>query len=153
MKRVKICLACSPGGHWRQMQLAIGSIPNDYDCYWLTFKIKSTEVAMRNKEHVFLRDVQMHKKWTLIINAIQSLFWLIIKRPNVVISTGAGVAVPTIFFAKKIFNAKVIYITSAANVTDCSRTPIWAEKYSDVFYIQWEEMKTLFPNATYIGVL
>ncbi|MFI3297744.1 MAG: hypothetical protein R3Y59_08995 [bacterium] len=153
MKRVKICLACSVGGHWRQLQLAVGDIPKERDCYWLTYKTKSTKIGMKSEEHVFLRNFQPHNKWSLIVNCMQSLFWLLVKRPNVIISTGAGVAVPTIYFGKKLFNAKVIYIASAANVTNCSRTPIWAEKYSDAFFIQWEEMKELFPNATHIGVL
>ncbi len=153
MKRIKICLACSPGGHWHQLQLAVGDIPKDYNCYWLTFKVKSTEVALKNTEHLFLVDFQTSKKWTMVINFIQSLFWIVVKRPNVVITTGAGVAVPTIFLAKRLLNAKIIYIVSAANVTECSKTPLWAEKYSDEFYIQWEELKEIFPNAVNIGVL
>lgn len=108
---------------------------------------------MKNEEHVFIKNFQPHSKWSLIVNCIQSIFWLAVKRPNVIISTGAGVAVPTIYFAKKLFGSKIIYIASAANVTTCSRTPIWAEKYSDEFYIQWDEMKEIFPNAINIGVL
>ena len=29
MNKVKICLACSAGGHLRELQLAIGDIPNN----------------------------------------------------------------------------------------------------------------------------
>lgn len=153
MERVKICLACSAGGHWRQLQLAIGNIPKDYDCYWLMHRTKSTVAAMKNEKHIFLVNLQMHKKWTIVVNLIQTIFWLIIKRPNVIISTGAGIAVPTIFLAKKFLKAKIIYVTSAANVTNPSQTPIWAEKYSDEFYVQWDELKEIFPNAINIGVL
>ncbi len=153
MKRVKICLACSPGGHWRQMQLAIGNIPEEYDCYWLTQRTKTTVAAMKDQEHVFVEKFLLVKKWTILVNAIQSLFWLIVKRPDVIISTGAGDTIPTIYLGKKFFKTKIIYITSAANVTESSKAPLWAEKYSDVFCIQWDEMKEIFPKAINIGVL
>ena len=131
----KICLACSAGGHLRELQLAIGDIPNNWNCYWLTLKTTSTKAFMKD------------------INCIQAIFWVLIKRPNVIITTGAGVAVPTVFFAKKLLKSKVIFINSAADVTHASKTPIWIEKYADLFLVQWEEMKTIFPNAICCGVL
>ena len=109
----KICLACSAGGHLRELQLAIGDIPNNWNCYWLTLKTTSTKAFMKDKEHVFLVNFQPAKKWSLIINCIQAIFWVLIKRPNVIITTGAGVAVPTVFFAKKLLKSKVIFINSA----------------------------------------
>ena len=105
----KICLACSAGGHLRELQLAIGDIPNNWNCYWLTLKTTSTKAFMKDKEHVFLVNFQPAKKWSLIINCIQAIFWVLIKRPNVIITTGAGVAVPTVFFAKKLLKSKVIF--------------------------------------------
>ena len=83
----KICLACSAGGHLRELQLAIGDIPNNWNCYWLTLKTTSTKAFMKDKEHVFLVNFQPAKKWSLIINCIQAIFWVLIKRPNVIITT------------------------------------------------------------------
>ena len=78
---------------------------------------------------------------------------MIVKKPDVIITTGAGVTVPTVFFAKKLLGTKVIFINSAADVTHASKTPVWIEKYADLFLVQWEEMKEIFPNAIHIGVL
>lgn len=108
---------------------------------------------MKGKEHVFLVNFQPSKRWTLFVNAFQALFWVLIKRPNVIITTGAGVAVPTVFFAKKLLGAKVVFINSAADVTEPSRTPVWIEKYADLFLVQWEDMLKVFPQATCCGVL
>lgn len=152
-KQPKICLACSAGGHLRELQLAIGNIPEEWNCYWLTLKTTSTKAFMRDKEHVFLTNFQPAKKWTLFVNCFQSIFWILVKRPNVIITTGAGVTVPTVFFAKKLLKTKIIFINSAADVTHASKTPVWIEKYADLFLVQWEEMKEIFPNATHIGVL
>jgi beta-1,4-N-acetylglucosaminyltransferase len=152
-KRPTICLACSAGGHLRELQLAIGDIPNRWHCYWLTLKTTSTKAFLKDKEHVFLTNFQPQKKWTLIINCFQAIFWVLIKRPDAIITTGAGVTVPTVFFAKKLLKTKIIFINSAADVTHASKTPIWIEKYADLFLVQWEDMKKIFPNATCIGVL
>ena len=152
-KRPKICLACSAGGHLRELQLAVGNIPEDYHCYWLTLKTTSTRAFMKDKEHVFLTNFQPAKKWTLIVNCIQAVWWVIVKRPDVIITTGAGVAVPTVFFAKKLLKTKVIFINSAADVTSPSRTPVWIERYADLFLVQWEDMLKVFPKAICCGVL
>lgn len=75
-KSPKICLACSAGGHLRELQLAIGAIPEQWDCYWLTLKTTSTKAFMADKEHVFLVNFQPAKKWTLIVNCLQVIFCL-----------------------------------------------------------------------------
>src|SRR5690606_7452578 len=133
MKRnkIKICLTCSAGGHFHQLLLAIKDI--DADFYWVLYKTKHTEKIMKTKKHYFIRNLIFEKKVTYLINFIQSFIILLIERPNIIISTGAGVSVPTIFLGKKIFNIKIIYICSAANVSEPSRTPLWAYKYSDLF--------------------
>ncbi len=146
-------MACSAGGHLRELQLAIGTIPQDYDCYWLTLKTPSTKAFMADKEHVFLQNFQPHRKWTLFVNAAQALFWVFVKRPDVIITTGAGVCVPTIAFAKKFLRTKVIFVNSAADVTHASKTPVWIEPYADLFLVQWPEMQTIFPHAICCGVL
>ena len=149
----KICLASSAGGHLRELQLAIGDIPERYRCYWLTLETTSTKAFMKDKEHVFLTNFQPAKKWTLVVNCLQALFWVVIKRPDVIITTGAGVAVPTVFFAKKLLGTKIIFVNSAADVTHASKTPLWIERYADLFLVQWEDMKQIFPDSICCGVL
>ena len=153
MKRKKICLACSAGGHLRELQLAIGDIPEHWDCYWLTLKTTSTKDFLKDKEHVFLQNFQPQRKWTLLVNAVQALFWVLVKRPKVIITTGAGVTVPTVWFAKKLLKTKIVFVNSAADVTHASKTPLWIEKYADLFLVQWKEMLSIFPKATCCGVL
>ena len=149
----RICLASSAGGHLRELQLAIGSIPNDYHCYWLTLPTIATKAFMRNKEHVFLTNFQPAKIWTLFANAIPALLWVLLKRPTCIITTGAGVCIPTIAFAKKLLGTKILFVNSAADVTHASKTPIWIENKADLFLVQWEEMKKIFPKAICCGVL
>ena len=149
----RICLASSAGGHLRELQLAIEDIPEKYHCYWLTLPTTCTKAFMADKEHVFLTNFQPKKKWTLFANAIPALWWVLTKRPTCIITTGAGVCIPTIGFARKLLGTKVLFVNSAADVTHASKTPIWIEKYADLFLVQWKEMLNIFPNAICCGVL
>lgn len=97
----KICLACSAGGHLRELQLAIGDIPNNWNCYWLTLKTTSTKAFMKDKEHVFLVNFQPAKKWSLIINCIQAIFWVLIKTPKCYHNNGSWSSCTYCFLCKK----------------------------------------------------
>ena len=147
-------MACCPGGHFAELRLATKDIDEaDYDIYWLTFRNQHLRSFLQGRRYHFVINVDPHKKWTWVVNALQSLCYLLLERPDVVISTGSGMAFPTIYFGKKLLGAKVIYVCSAADVTSPSRTPAAAYHHSDLFCVQWMEMLTVFPNAKYIGVL
>ena len=150
MKKTKICMACCPGGHFTELRLATQDVDESlFDIYWLTFKSEHLKSFLSTRKYHFVINVIPSRKWTWAVNALQSLWFLFIERPNCIISTGSG----TIFFGKLFFKCKVIYICSAADVTSSSRTPERAYRYCDLFCVQWPEMMKVFPNAKYIGVL
>lgn len=150
----KICLTCSAGGHFQQMRLATDSLPRDkYDFYWLMMESKHLQNFFKDKRLITVTNTEVDHKWTFVVNALQSLWYLLKERPDVIISTGAGVSFPTIFFGKLLFRCKIIYICSAANVTKPSRTPFKAYPLSDLFLVQWPETLEFFPKAKYIGTL
>lgn len=153
-KKIKICLTCSAGGHFQQMRLAIDNLSREkYEYYWLMHKSKHLTSFFKDKRLITVTNTDPKCKWTYLVNAVQSLWYLMKEKPQVIISTGAGVSFPTIFFGKFFLACKVIYICSAANVTEPSRTPYQAYKYSDLFLVQWPEMLEIFLNAIYVGVL
>lgn len=152
-KKIKICLACNGGGHFQQLMLALQWLPTEeYELYWITDKAEHLKRTLKNKKHYCLVNPSMNKFYW-IINSLQALYYLFKETPDIIISTGAGVAFPTIFFGKKIFKSRIIFICSAANVTKPSRVPYKAYPISDLFLVQWPEMLKIFPNAKYIGVL
>lgn len=147
-------MACCPGGHFAELRLATKDIDEDeYDIYWLTFRSAHLKTFLKDRRHHYVINVKPRSKWTWAVNALQSLWFLIKERPDCIISTGSGMAYPTILFGKKLLGSKVIYVCSAADVTSPSRTPAAAYKHSDLFCVQWEEMTEVFPEAKYIGVL
>lgn len=76
---------------------------------------------------------------------------ILFKNPaEVVITTGAAVAVPICIYAK-IFGKKVIYIESMARITSPSKTGLLMYKIADLFIVQWKELLDFFPKAVYGG--
>lgn len=151
IKNPRVCLICSHGGHLHELHEAIDAIDFS-NSYWVTFKTIRTEKDFLGCDHFFVIDPVI-SKFKYMINACQSLFHLLKFRPKVVISTGAGIALPTILLAKFFFKSKIIFIESAASVNDLSRTGHFLYGKVDLFLVQWEELQRKFSKSKYIGIL
>ena len=146
----KICCISSHGGHLHELMQATRGVEGDK--YWVTFSTPHTRKLLADKPHHFVIDPVVSKP-KFILNALQSLYHLIGERPGVVISTGAGIAVPTMLLAKWMLKAKIIYVESAAAVVEPSRTGRFMYPRADLFLIQWESLREFYSNAKYTGVL
>lgn len=60
------------------------------------------------------------------------------------------VAFPMAYLAK-IFRKKLIYIETFARIKDGTRTGKIMYEKADLFIIQWEDLKSVYPNAIYGG--
>lgn len=149
-KQKKICLISSHGGHLHELTEAVQNVRGNM--YWVTFRTKHTEALLKDKRHYFVID-PVTSKPKFLLNAFQSLYHILRERPEVIISTGAGMAIPTMLLGKFLLGSKIIYVESAAAVIEPSRTGQFMYKYADLFLIQWESLKTFYPNAKYVGVL
>lgn len=146
----KICLVSSHGGHLHEIISATKGVVGDM--YWVTYKTPHTEALLAQKRHYFIID-PVTSKVKFIFNAVESLWHLFRERPDVIISTGAGIAIPTMLIGKYLFHSKIIYVESAAAVVEPSRTGRFIYPHSDLFLIQWEELRKFYPKAKYVGVL
>lgn len=150
MASLKICLISSHGGHLRELMNATDNVKGDK--YFVTHRTRHTEDVLSCQRHYFIIDP--HKsRFKFMSNAIQALKHIIKEKPDLIISTGAGIAVPTILIAKYLFKTKVIFIESAANVVNPSKTGRFLYRYADLFLIQWRGLKGQYPKAQYCGLV
>ena len=86
----------------------------------------------------------------LISNTFCSLriYWK--ERPDVIICTGVLAMIPMCLICK-LFGKKLIYIESFAKVTSPTQTGKFLYKFADQFYVQWPQMKEIYPNAICLG--
>lgn len=147
----KLCFASSTGGHFEQLMM-LKSLMQKYESIIITEK---SQYSVENKEikTYYLHQVNRKEKTLalkLISNSFKVLKIFIKENPDVVISTGALATIPVCVIAK-LFRKKVIFIESFAKINSPTLTGKLVYKFADQFYVQWEEMKKIYPNAIYKG--
>jgi len=147
---MKVCLACSGGGHLTEI-LFIRPFYKKHEHFFVTFKRPNTINLTKNERVHFIIDPKRNPI-KLIKNIIQSFKIIIEERPDVIISTGAGVAVPICYFGK-LFGTKVIFIESFARIEKPGFAGRLVYPISDLFIVQWERLLEFYPKAVYGGLL
>ena len=87
-----------------------------------------------------------------LLSAAQAMVALVRARPQAVISTGPGPAVPASLLAK-LLGVKVIYIETGSRVFTLSASGKILYRFADLFFVQWPELLSLCPKAIYAGRL
>lgn len=72
------------------------------------------------------------------------------EKPDLIISSGAAVAVP-FFYVGKLFGAKTVYIEVFDRMDKPTLTGKLVYPITDLFVVQWEEMKKVYPKAINLG--
>lgn len=155
MKKKKVMFISSTGGHLSEL-MQLKSIFHNYDYQIITEKTKSNmSLKGRYKSRIkFLifgtKDHIITYPFRLLGNCFKSLYFYFLFQPDVIVTTGAHTAGPMCCIGK-IFGSKIIYVESFANINTKTITGRLIYHFADLFLVQWEEMKTLYPNAVYGG--
>ena len=89
-------------------------------------------------------------KVELIKNTFLAIKVLRKEKPDLIISSGAAVAVP-FFYLGKLFGAKLVYIEVFDRIDKSTMTGKMVYPITDKFIVQWEEMKKVYPKAVNLG--
>lgn len=147
----KICFIASSGGHYEQL-LMLKPLMQEFDSFVVTEKTSYGATAKGQKMYYLYQVNRKEKTFILymLLNALKSLSIFLKERPDVVICTGVLATIPMCLLAK-LFGRQLIYIESFAKVKSPTETGKLMYKFADQFYVQWETMLEIYPNAIYIG--
>lgn len=134
----------SGGGHLKELLDAIPSY-NSLKQHYITFRNGHTENFLKNKEHSFIIDPHV-SKFKYLINFFQSLVLYLKLRPKVIVSTGAGIAIPFLLLGF-FFGSKIIFIESGARISNPSKTGQFLYRYSDLFIVQYAPLQKIYPKS------
>lgn len=156
MKKIKVIFIASSGGHLTQL-LNLAPAFEKFDSFLITEKDISTSKIHYNDLKVFyLPETRKNSIFKYIFENVKSLLFSIYYffkiRPNVVISSGAGICVYMCYLAK-LFHRKVIFIETYAALQGKSKAGKLIYPIADRFYVQWESMKKYYPKAIFKGTL
>ena len=73
-------------------------------------------------------------------------------RPDVVVSAGAGVAVP-FFVTARALGVRTVYLEVYDRIDLPTMTGKLCYPFTDLFLLQWEEQRTSYPKGRVIGSL
>ncbi|HJU48349.1 MAG TPA: PssD/Cps14F family polysaccharide biosynthesis glycosyltransferase [Gaiellaceae bacterium] len=144
-----VLLVCSSGGHLLQM-LALRDAWGPYSHVWVTFDKSDARSLLRGERVV-------HAHWPTnrsIKNLLRNLLvaWRTLRdvRPQVMLTTGAGVAVPFAWLAR-LRRVQVVYIESFTRIEGPSLTCRLVAPVAQRVYAQWPELTHVVRKARYAG--
>lgn len=143
----KICLISSSGGHYEQLKM-LAPLGEKNETFWITedadFSAKADyyllQTGLKDKKFIF----------KMIVNLFKTIGIWHKEKPDYVITTGTVIVLPMAILAK-LFHKKLIYIETFARVYDGTRAGRLMYRFADLFIIQWESLKEIYPNAIYGG--
>ena len=118
----KIMLVCSSGGHFKYAQGLKPFLEQHQDRCWVTFKKADTESQFKaDRERVYWAYSPTNRNLpNLIRNLILAFKVLNYEKPDLVLSTGAGIAVPFLLVAKFLYKSKTVFIESKTRLKKLS---------------------------------
>ncbi len=146
---MKVCLVGSSGGHLTHLYM-LKPFWQDKQRFWVTFDKEDARSLLEGETMYPCYFPTNRSLKALLINT--RLAWKVLRRekPDLILSSGAAVAVP-FFYLGKLFGAKVVYLEVFDRIDKPTMTGKLVYPIADAFIVQWEEMKQVYPKAVNFG--
>jgi len=146
---IPVLLVASPGGHLLQL-LALRSAWEDYPRAWVTLDRADTHGLLAGEHVFFARGPTNRNIRNLVRNLVLARRIVREVRPRVIITTGAGVAVPFAWLGR-LAGAQVIYIESLSRIDTASLSCRMISPIASRVYGQWPEFVDVVRRARFAG--
>lgn len=148
-KNLKICLVGSSGGHLTHLYM-LKPIWSKNKRFWVTFNKVDANSLLKDEKVYHCYFPTNRNIFNLIRNTFVAIKVLRKEKPNLIISSGAAVAVP-FFYIGKIMGAKTVYIEVFDRIDKPTLTGKLVHPVTDKFIVQWDEMKKVYKNSINLG--
>lgn len=149
IEEIKICLVGSSGGHLTHLY-QLKRFWENKKRFWVTFDKEDARSILENEKVYNCYYPTNRNLKNLIKNTFVALKVLRKEKPDIIISSGAAIAVP-FFYLGKIFGAKTVYIEVFDRIDKPTLTGKLVYPVTDKFIVQWEEMKKVYKKAENFG--
>ena len=147
---MKLAVIASSGGHIFEM-FCLKEFWQDKDHFWVSFPTQDAQYMLRNESKVYWAA---HPTVRNIPNLLRNLLLapriLRKERPDMLVTTGSGVAAPFIWWAK-VLGIRTVFVESITRITELSLTGRLVYPFVDAFLVQWEELAEKHPKAQFHG--
>lgn len=146
---MKVLLVCSPGGHLQQM-LALEPAWRAMERSWVTLEGADVEYLLADERTTIGHGPTNRSLGSLVRNL--GLAWRLLRRerPEAILSTGAGLAVP-FFLVGKLLGVRLVYVESVTRTETISLSGRLVYRIADRFFVQWPQAAERLRRAEYAG--
>ena len=148
-KDIKVCLVGSSGGHLTHLYM-LKEFWKNKKRFWVTFDKKDAQSILKDEKKYYCYYPTNRNIFNLIRNTFLAIKVLKKEKPDLIISSGAAVAVP-FFYIGKLMRAKTVYIEVFDRIDKPTLTGKLVYPVTDKFIVQWEEMKKVYPKSINLG--
>lgn len=144
-------LVCSPGGHLWQM-LALEPSWRDMKTTWVTLPGLDVDHLLDGRDVVLGHGPTNRSLGALARNL--PLAWRTVRRlrPEVILSTGAGLAVP-FFVVGRLHGVRLVYVESLTRTRTLSLSGRLVYPLAHAFFVQWPDVARTRRRARHVGNL
>jgi len=150
-RRAKLLLVASPGGHLFQLW-ALRDAWDGIERVWVTLDTADVRALLPEEDVLFAHGPTNRNLPNLLRNVVFSFRVVRRMRPVVIVTTGAGVAVPFVWVGR-LFGARVVYVETLARVDKPSLSYRLAAPLVTRTYVQWPELLRAIPRARFSGTV
>lgn len=148
----RVLLVSSNGGHLAQLA-ALKPWWESHERAWVTFRTPDAESYLATEDDVFWAHHPTTRNVPNLLRNTRLAFRVMREfEPDVVISTGAGVALPFFALARRT-GAVTAYIEVFDRVDTATLTGRLCRPFTDVMAVQWQEQLGLYREAHLVGQL
>lgn len=146
---MKVCLVGSSGGHLSHLHL-LKPFWQEQERFWVTFDKADARSLLKDEQSYYCYYPTNRNVINLLRNTVLAIKVLVKEKPDLIISSGAAVAVP-FFYVGKLLGAKTCYIEVFDRLDAPTLTGRLVHPVTDCFVVQWEQMKQVYKKAKNLG--
>ena len=146
---MKLLLACTSGGHYSTM-MGLSDFWLQHNRVWVTDCNKHTDKLSSCEQVYFLPYQGSRDLKTFLRNVLPAIKIAFSEKPDLIISTGASIAV-NFLIAAKLIGCRYVYVESISRSKELSLSGKLVYHFCDEFYTQWDSLCHKYPKATFKG--
>lgn len=146
-----VLLVGSSGGHLAQM-VAMRSWWAHHERAWVTFDTLDARSALVGERVRWAYWPTTRNLPNALRNLVLAVRTVVAVKPDVVVSTGAGVALP-FFVVARLLGIPTVYVEVYDRIDSRTLTGRLCRPLSSAFCVQWPEQRDLYPGAHVVGPL
>ncbi len=146
---VKVCIVSSCGGHLTEVRMLRSAYEDFPHFYVINDHVEELPEDMRGRTYV-IRHAE--RDWRVLVNVYEAWHILRRERPAIMLSTGAGPAVPFALIAR-LLGIRVLFVETLTAVVRPSLTGRLVYPLAHRFFYQWPALRRWFPRARCVGTV